>query len=82
MSRRIAILQGHPDPAGGRIDVARLEFALLHNAQEWEWKPPGESIVAAQQAILWAEHLAIFYPLWLAREDWLAKLGALGSRGS
>ncbi|HEX6155974.1 MAG TPA: NAD(P)H-dependent oxidoreductase [Burkholderiales bacterium] len=72
MSRRIAILQGHPDPAGGhfvhaladayeraaraaghevrRIDVARLEFPLLHNAQ---------------QAIAWAEHLAIFYPLWL-----------------
>ena len=87
MSRRITILQGHPDPAGGhfihaladayeraareaghevkRIDVARIEFPLLHSAQEWEWKPPPEPIVAAQQAIAWAEHLAIFYPLWL-----------------
>ena len=144
MSRRIAVLQGHPDPAGGhevrRIDVARLEFPLLHNAQEWEWKPPPEPIAAAQQAIAWAEHLAIFYPLWKkklagrsarivvtmgmpaffyrvyyrahslkslkrnilafcgispvrttligivegrkqAREEWLAKLGALGARG-
>lgn len=87
MSRRITILQGHPDPAGGHfiqalagayergareaghevklIDVARLEFALLRNAQEWEWKPPAEQIAAAQQAIVWAEHLVILYPLWL-----------------
>lgn len=87
MSRRITILQGHPDPAGGhfvhalagayesaareaghevrRIDVARLDFPLLHNAQEWEWKPPAESIAAAQQAIAWAGHLVILYPLWL-----------------
>ena len=85
--KRIAILQGHPDPAGGhfvhaladayeraareaghevrRIDVARLEFPLLHNAQEWEWKPPAESIAAAQQALAWAGHLVILYPLWL-----------------
>lgn len=87
MSRRITILQGHPDPAGGhfihaladayeraareaghevrRIDVARLELPLLHNAQEWEWQPPAEQIAAAQQAIAWAGHLVILYPLWL-----------------
>ena len=87
MTRRIAIVQGHPDPAGGhyvhaladayeraareaahevkRIDVARLEFPLLHNVDEWQWKPPSPSIEAAQQAIRWAEHLVILYPLWL-----------------
>ncbi|HEU4442854.1 MAG TPA: NAD(P)H-dependent oxidoreductase [Burkholderiales bacterium] len=85
--RRITIIQGHPDPAGGhfvhaladayergaretghevkRIDVARLAFPLLHNAQQWQWQPPAESIGAAQQAIAWAEHLVILYPLWL-----------------
>ena len=85
--KRITILQGHPDPAGGhfvhaladayeraareaghetkRIDVARLDFALLHNAQQWQSQPASAPIVAAQQAIAWAEHLAIFYPLWL-----------------
>ena len=84
--KRITIVEGHPDPAGGhfvqaladayeraareaghevkRIDVARLDFPLLHNAQEWEWQPPSEPIAAAQQALAWAEHLAIFYPLW------------------
>jgi putative NADPH-quinone reductase len=87
VTRRIAILQGHPDPAGGhfihalarayedaareaghevkRIDVARLEFALLHNAQEWEWKAPSEAIASAQQALAWADHIVILYPLWL-----------------
>jgi hypothetical protein len=40
-----------------RIDVARLGFALLHNAQEWESEPPAEPIAAAQQALAWAEHL-------------------------
>ena len=87
MAKRIALIQGHPDPAGGhfvhalasayegaardaghevkRIDIARLDFPLLHNAQEWEWKPPTPSVVQAQQAIAWAEHLVILYPLWL-----------------
>lgn len=87
MAKRIALIQGHPDPAGGHfihalagayergareaghevkiIDVARLDFPLLHNAQEWEWQPPAEPIAAAQQAIAWAQHLVILYPLWL-----------------
>ena len=85
--RRIALIQGHPDAAGGhfvhalasayegaardaghelrRIDVARLEFPLLHNAKEWEWQPVPDAIGAAQQAITWAEHLVIVFPLWL-----------------
>lgn len=85
--KRITIVQGHPDPAGGhfvnaladayeraardtghqvkRIDVARLSFPLLHNADEWQWQPPAESIAAAQQAIAWAGHVVILYPLWL-----------------
>jgi putative NADPH-quinone reductase len=87
VTRRIAILQGHPDPAGGhfvhaladayeraareaghevrRIDVARLEFPLVHNAKQWEWQPVPEPIGEAQQAIAWAQHLVILYPLWL-----------------
>jgi putative NADPH-quinone reductase len=48
-----------------RIDVARLSFPLLHNADEWQWQPPAESIAAAQQAIAWAGHVVILYPLWL-----------------
>jgi putative NADPH-quinone reductase len=40
-------------------------FPLLHNAQQWQWQPPAESIAAAQQAITWAGHVVILYPLWL-----------------
>jgi putative NADPH-quinone reductase len=87
VSRRVALVQGHPDPAGGhfvhaladayeraardaghevrRIDVARLALPLLRNAQEWESKPPAAPIAAAQQAIAWAQHVVILYPLWL-----------------
>jgi len=86
MSKRIALVQGHPDPAGGhflhalveayeraareaghevkRIDVARLDFPLLRNAREWQGKPPAP-IAEAQQAMAWAQHLVVFYPLWL-----------------
>ncbi len=87
MGKRITIIQGHPDPAGGhfvhalaeayeraargaghevkRIDVARLEFRLVQNAQEWERNPVSEPIDTAQQALAWAQHILIVYPLWL-----------------
>jgi putative NADPH-quinone reductase len=87
MVKRIALIQGHPDPAGGHfghaladayeraateaghevriITVARLELPLLRNAREWEWKPVPEPIAEAQRAIAWAEHVVIFFPLWL-----------------
>jgi putative NADPH-quinone reductase len=47
------------------IDVATLDFPVLHTKHEWEAGAPAPSIVAAQQDIAWAEHLVIFYPLWL-----------------
>jgi putative NADPH-quinone reductase len=48
-----------------RVDVARLGFALLHNAKEWESQPVAEPIRDAQQAIAGAQHVVILYPLWL-----------------
>jgi len=96
VGRRIAIVQGHPDPAGGHfghaltaaygrgaaeaghevktIEVARLEFPLLSNAREWQADPAPSSIREAQGAIAWAEHVAIFFPLWLG--DMPARLKA------
>jgi len=87
MGKRIALIQGHPDPAGEHfghalaaayergareaghevriIDVARLDFPLLHNAREWEWKPVSDFIGDAQRTIAWAGHVVIFFPLWL-----------------
>lgn len=87
MSKRILIIQGHPDPAGGhfaqaladayadgareaghelrQVDVAQLDFPLLRSQLDWEKGelPPG--LRQAQQDIGWAEHLVIFFPLWL-----------------
>lgn len=87
MGKRIALIQGHPDPSathfghalaaayergaqdGGheleRIEVARLEFPLLRTAQDWHSGTGSAAISEAQKTIAWAEHLAIFFPLWL-----------------
>ena len=95
MSRRIAIIQGHPDPRGDRyghalakayaegatagghevrtIDLARLEFPLLRSKEEWDTGAPPDAVRGAQDAIGWADHLVIFYPLWLGTMPALLK---------
>lgn len=47
------------------IEVAALDFPLLRSQHEWEHGalPPG--LTAAQQAIRRAEHIVLFFPLWL-----------------
>ena len=47
-----------------RIEVSNLDFPLLRTQADWETGTPPASIVAAQQAIGWAEHLVVVYPLW------------------
>jgi putative NADPH-quinone reductase len=47
-----------------RIDVARLDFPILRNADEFYNGRPCEAIRNAQSDIAWADHLAFFYPLW------------------
>lgn len=95
MTRRIVILQGHPDPAGGhfchalanayadgaaagshevrRIDIAALDFPWLRGKEEFEHCAPPAAIRDAQQAIAWADHLLIVYPLWLGTMPALLK---------
>jgi putative NADPH-quinone reductase len=48
-----------------RIDIASLEFPLLRSQHEWEHAPLPESLHEAQDAIKWAQHLVLFFPLWL-----------------
>jgi putative NADPH-quinone reductase len=48
-----------------RLDLAWLDIPLLRSRQDWAEGHPSAAITEAQQAIEWAEHLAIFYPLWL-----------------
>ena len=48
-----------------RVTVSGLDFPLLRSQAEWEHGalPPG--LADAQQAIAWAEHIVIVFPLWL-----------------
>jgi putative NADPH-quinone reductase len=48
-----------------RLEVAKLDFPLLRTKEEFEQGRPPDSIKQAQEAIAWADHLVIFYPLWL-----------------
>lgn len=87
MTKRIVIIQGHPDPDEARychalasaykdgaisaghevktIDIAGLDFPILRSRAEWENEPPLADIKNAQNAMAWAQHVVIIYPLWL-----------------
>jgi putative NADPH-quinone reductase len=47
------------------IDVAALDFPLLRSKDEWDHGALPASLLPAQQAIHWAQHLVLFFPLWL-----------------
>jgi len=54
--------------AGHQVDVvtpALLDFPLLANAHEWEEGELPPALAPVQRAITGANHIAIFYPLWL-----------------
>ena len=47
------------------IRTGDIDFPLILSTEDWRTAAPPPAIAAAQEAILWAEHLVIFYPLWL-----------------
>lgn len=47
-----------------RIDVARMDFPLLRDPDDFYEGQPPKAIRQAQRDIVWADHLAFFYPLW------------------
>lgn len=55
------------------INVAQLDFPLLHTREAWESGALPSVLNEAQQAIRWAEHLLIVYPLWLGSMPALLK---------
>src|SRR4249920_3883667 len=56
-----------------RIEVATLDFPLLLTKEDFEKGRPPDSIRQAQDAIKWADHLVILYPLWLGSMPALLK---------
>ena len=95
MPKRIAVIQGHPDPdrsrfcraladayaqgaaqAGHqvrRIEVADLDFPILRTKDDFESGRAPEALRQSQEAIGWADHLLIVYPLWLGSMPALVK---------
>jgi putative NADPH-quinone reductase len=87
MSKRILIIQGHPDASqehyghafsgayrDGAIEaghdvrvvtVAAIDFPLLHSKLEWDEGPLPAQLTSAQIDLAWAEHIVLFFPLWL-----------------
>jgi putative NADPH-quinone reductase len=47
------------------IEIAQIEFPVLRSKEDFDNGIPPESIRIAQQLIHEAEHLVMFYPLWL-----------------
>ncbi len=95
MSKRILIVNAHPDAAQPhflhaladayaegatgaghevrRIELAKIDFAWLKSQDEFERGEPAPAIRAAQQDIVWAQHLVILHPLWLGMMPALLK---------
>jgi putative NADPH-quinone reductase len=48
-----------------RVNVALLDFPLLRSQQAWEAGDLPAGLVQAQSDIAWAQHLVLFFPLWL-----------------
>lgn len=87
MAKKIAIIQGHPDPKNNHfchalaqaynegakstghevniIDIAQIDFPMLRCKEDFDHGTPPDSILHAQQIIKKADHIVIFYPLWL-----------------
>ena len=56
-----------------RIEVAQLDFALLRNQVSWNSDPLPSTLLEAQAAIRWADHLVVIFPLWLGTMPALLK---------
>ncbi|WP_142850452.1 NAD(P)H-dependent oxidoreductase [Telmatospirillum sp. J64-1] len=55
------------------VPVAELSFPLVRTKDEWDRDQPPPDIAASQQDIAWAQHLVIFYPLWLGTKPAVLK---------
>ena len=48
-----------------RLRVGSLDFPVLRTAQAWHHEPVPSALQPAQDDIAWAQHVVIFFPLWL-----------------
>lgn len=48
-----------------RIDLAKLDFPVLRDPEDWKSGAAVESLHEVRAAVDWADHLVVLYPLWL-----------------
>jgi len=48
-----------------RLDVGAMDFGLITSGDSFTSGPVPKVILEAQQAVLWADHVVIIFPLWL-----------------
>lgn len=56
-----------------RVTLAHIDIPLLRSRTEWENGEPLPALGEAWEAIVWADHLVIVYPLWLGSAPALLK---------
>jgi putative NADPH-quinone reductase len=56
-----------------RIEVADIEFPMLRTQEEFKSGTPLASLKPAADAIVWADHIVLVFPLWLGTVPALAK---------
>ena len=56
-----------------RVAVGELDFPVLRSAHDWKQGGVPPALQASQQHILWAQHVVLFFPLWLGEMPALLK---------
>ncbi len=56
-----------------RLDLSQLDFPLLRSQEAFENDPIPDVLVPAGEAIQWAEHIVLIFPLWLGTMPALLK---------
>ena len=56
-----------------RLDIAALQFGLLHSQTEFDRSADAPAIVGAQEALIWTNHVVVIFPLWLGSMPALLK---------
>ena len=55
------------------LDIGKMIFPLIRTAEEFEGMVEPPDVIMAQEAILWADHLVVVYPLWLGEQPAVLK---------
>ena len=56
-----------------RVDLAKLDFPILRNPADWISGELPAGLKEAMDALIWADHVVILYPLWMGEMPALLK---------